>query len=113
MIKRQESNFKKAVNELLGYSSEAEDEIEIPEGKEEPKAVMNERPDVEAVVNQTQNPVQNSFYNSVQNPNPMKFMTPVLPAQGLGFPQIILRRSGCQGFPGSISTPYVNKIPMI
>lgn len=72
MIKRQESNFKKAVNELLGYSSEAEDEIEIPEGKEEPKAVMNERPDVEAVVNQTQNPVQNSFYNSVQNPNPMR-----------------------------------------
>ncbi len=77
MIKKQESNFKKAVNELLGYSSEAEDEIDIPDEKEEPQAVMEEEPDREAAWSQPQNPIQNSFFNPVSNQNPAASPSPM------------------------------------
>ncbi len=77
MIKKQESNFKKAVNELLGYSSEAEDEIDIPDEKEETQVVTEEGPDGEAAWSQAQSPVQNSFYNPVYNQNPTASQNPM------------------------------------
>ncbi len=77
MIKKQESNFKKAVNELLGYSSEAEDEIDIPDEKEELQVVTEEGPDGEAAWSQAQSPVQNSFYNPVYNQNPTASQNPM------------------------------------
>ncbi len=77
MIKKQESNFKKAVNELLGYSSGAEDEIEIPDEKEEPQVVTQVEPDGEAAWSQTQSPIQNSFFNPVGNQNPVASPNPM------------------------------------
>lgn len=73
MIKKQESNFKRAVNELLGYSSEAEDEIDIPDEKEEPQAATREMADEEEALSQA----KGSFFNAGRTPGPNPGQNPM------------------------------------
>ena len=73
MIKKQESNFKKAVNELLGYSSGTGDETDIPDYKEELRAAMQEARTSEEVLS----PDQSSFFNPSGFQDPPAGQAPV------------------------------------
>lgn len=63
MIKKQESNFKRAVNELLGYSSEAEDRVDIPYENEKMPDGAGEAAAEEAVLSQE----NGSFFHDERN----------------------------------------------
>lgn len=87
MLKKPESNFKKAVNELLGYSSEPDDELELPDFKEEPQSAAKSEPVAAEIPSQPQEPAspviptpapaRSSVFGSFRNANPLSNSNPM------------------------------------
>lgn len=89
MLKKPESNFKKAVNELLGYSSESDDELELPDFKEEPQPAAKSEPVAAEIPSQPQEPAspvtpapapapaRSSVFGAFRSANPLSNSNPM------------------------------------